>query len=201
MPRSRDCRYIRYLERGYGTGRWVDRISPREKQLNEYGMQLPPPFDRSPGADPDQSNILITASFGALLPPSLLARFPLPHTRLNVHPSLLPRLRGAAPIQWSLVRSAAVEGEAGDTAESKETGVCVQCLARGMDTGDLFGLRAGIVRRVSEDTGGHRSSIRPPPVHNRASKGATITPQCSPSSGLPAETCSSRSCGTSRPTR
>lgn len=45
---------------------------------------------------------------------------------INIHPSLLPRWRGAAPLQWSIF--------AGD----KETGVCLMKLDSGLDTGDIF---------------------------------------------------------------
>ena len=63
--------------------------------------------------------MLLTASFGHLIPTSLLAAHFEPLNALNVHPSLLPRWRGAAPIQWSIL--------AGDW----EGGVTVQELSRG----------------------------------------------------------------------
>lgn len=45
---------------------------------------------------------------------------------INVHASLLPKYRGAAPIQWSVIN--------GD----KETGVTVMQMDEGLDTGDIF---------------------------------------------------------------
>ncbi|KAG6335125.1 hypothetical protein ID866_3965 [Astraeus odoratus] len=79
----------------------------------------PPPFtlpnpDASASAilDQHQSHVLVTASFGRILPSSILRLFPASQ-RLNVHPSLLPAYRGPAPIQRALM--------AGET----ETGVCV----------------------------------------------------------------------------
>ncbi|WFD27932.1 methionyl-tRNA formyltransferase [Malassezia nana] len=48
--------------------------------------------------------LLLTASFGHRIPPSLLARFPHASHTLNLHPSMLPDLRGAAPIQWAIAR-------------------------------------------------------------------------------------------------
>ncbi|KAL0959712.1 hypothetical protein HGRIS_011405 [Hohenbuehelia grisea] len=87
----------------------------------------PPPFDAPiPLAD----QVIITASFGRILPRSLLHRFPASR-RLNVHPSLLPAYRGPAPIQHALLR-----GE-------KETGVCVIEMmerAKGIDAGPVWGM-------------------------------------------------------------
>ncbi|ORY92820.1 formyl transferase [Leucosporidium creatinivorum] len=76
---------------------------------------------------PSPSNLLLTASFGHLIPTSLLSRFS-PLNTLNVHPSLLPLYRGAAPIQWAITN-----GE-------ERTGVSVQELSRGkFDQGRLLG--------------------------------------------------------------
>lgn len=75
--------------------------------------------------------MLVTASFGRILSNSLLALFE--HgRRLNVHPSLLPTYRGAAPIQRALL-----DGQ-------KETGVCViEMMERkkGIDAGEIWGRR------------------------------------------------------------
>ncbi|BGP55493.1 Methionyl-tRNA formyltransferase [Rhodotorula sphaerocarpa] len=91
------------------------------------GWQPPEPFQT---LSPD--NLLLTASFGHLLPTSLLERF-LPLNALNVHPSLLPRWRGAAPIQWSIL-AGDVDGQSGYPA-----GVSVQELSRGrFDRGRLL---------------------------------------------------------------
>jgi methionyl-tRNA formyltransferase len=68
-------------------------------------------------------DVAITAAYGKILPASLLA---IPkHGFLNVHASLLPKYRGAAPIQWALIQ--------GET----ETGVTIMQTAAGMDTGDI----------------------------------------------------------------
>lgn len=74
------------------------------------------------------SNLLITASFGYLVPQSMLAHF-LPLNTLNVHPSLLPKYRGAAPIQWSIMN--------GDS----DTGVTIQSLGKRFDEGRLLAQR------------------------------------------------------------
>ncbi|WFD08012.1 hypothetical protein MVES1_003381 [Malassezia vespertilionis] len=60
--------------------------------------------------------LLVTASFGHRIPSSLLTCFHNASQTLNLHPSLLPRLRGAAPIQWAIARG------------YSETGVSVQQL-------------------------------------------------------------------------
>lgn len=94
-------------------------------------MQQPPAqfLKRSP------ENLLLTASFGHLIPSTVLDLFD-PLNSLNVHPSLLPRYRGAAPIQWTIIN--------GD----EETGVSVQELSRGaFDKGRLLGQRR-IVRAL-----------------------------------------------------
>ena len=66
--------------------------------------------------------IICVAAYGALLPESVLS---LPvHGCVNVHASLLPRWRGAAPIERAIL--------AGD----KEAGVCIMRMDAGLDTGD-----------------------------------------------------------------
>lgn len=68
----------------------------------------------------------MTASFGAILPHATLSLFP-PHQKLNVHPSLLPKYRGASPIQYAIMN------------RDPTTGVTVQELSeRGADTGAIF---------------------------------------------------------------
>ncbi|HMC80580.1 MAG TPA: methionyl-tRNA formyltransferase, partial [Acidimicrobiia bacterium] len=65
--------------------------------------------------------------FGQLIPPSVLAA--LPSGYVNVHFSLLPRWRGAAPVERAIL--------AGD----KETGVCIMQLEAGLDTGPVYACR------------------------------------------------------------
>ena len=48
--------------------------------------------------------LLVTASFGHRIPAHLLSHFPSPSLTLNRHPSMLPDLRGAAPLQWAIAR-------------------------------------------------------------------------------------------------
>jgi methionyl-tRNA formyltransferase len=68
-----------------------------------------------------QPEAVIVCAFGALIREPLLSAFPM----LNVHPSLLPRWRGAAPVERAIM--------AGDD----ETGVCIMHLTAGLDSGPV----------------------------------------------------------------
>lgn len=70
------------------------------------------------------ADLMVVAVYGLLLPKSVLEM--LPFGCINVHPSLLPRWRGAAPIPRPI--------EAGD----RETGVSIMQLDEGLDTGDIW---------------------------------------------------------------
>ncbi|OXG16916.1 methionyl-tRNA formyltransferase [Cryptococcus neoformans Tu401-1] len=98
------------------------------------GLKTWSPPELFTSSDLNSSHVLLTASFGHIIPLRLLKLFP-PIQRLNVHPSLLPRWRGAAPVQWTIAN--------GD----EETGVSVQTLVRyalGVDAGDILGRVEGI---------------------------------------------------------
>ena len=114
---------------------------------------LPPQFKEQ-----NPNNVLVTASFGHIIPNSFLGHFG-HDKRLNVHPSSLPRYRGAAPLQWSIAN--------GDTS----TGVSVQRLVeigRGIDGGDIVGAVHGIVRTPYCKSTGlmFRKYQRMPPTHH-----------------------------------
>ena len=72
-------------------------------------------------------DVIIVVAYGKILPKEILnaAKFGC----INVHASLLPKYRGAAPIQWSILN--------GD----EETGVCVMQMDEGIDTGDILLVR------------------------------------------------------------
>lgn len=82
-----------------------------------------------------QPDLIVVTAYGRILPPSLLELAPM--GCINVHGSLLPRHRGAAPIQWSVIK--------GD----KEVGVTVIRMDEGMDTGDTL-LKASILTDPDE---------------------------------------------------
>src|SRR5256714_14583408 len=71
-----------------------------------------------------QPDMIVVAAYGQILPPALLEipRFGC----LNVHASLLPKYRGAAPIQWAILNDEA------------ETGVTIMKMDVGLDTGEML---------------------------------------------------------------
>lgn len=94
----------------------------------DKSFDLPHPFSQK-----HPSHLLITASFGHIIPTPLMSPF---QHALNVHPSMLPRYRGAAPIQWAIAN--------GD----RTTGVSVQNMGpreQGIDSGAIIGAVDGVV--------------------------------------------------------
>ncbi len=85
-----------------------------------------------------QPDLIVVTAYGRILPPSLLDLTPM--GCINVHGSLLPLHRGAAPIQWSVIK--------GD----KEVGVTIIRMDEGMDTGDML-LQANITSAPDETAG------------------------------------------------
>ena len=69
-------------------------------------------------------DMIAVAAFGRILPPVILTLPPL--GCINVHGSLLPKYRGAAPIQWAIIN--------GET----ETGITTMLMDEGMDTGAIL---------------------------------------------------------------
>ena len=88
------------------------------QRLNDEGA-----LERLGAARPE---VLVVAAYGLILPPRALDIAP--HGALNVHASLLPRWRGAAPIQRALL--------AGD----RETGITIMKMDAGLDTGAMLSL-------------------------------------------------------------
>ena len=69
-------------------------------------------------------DMVVVAAFGQILPKEIID-FPKLGC-LNIHPSLLPKYRGAAPLNWSIIR--------GET----KTGVTIMLMDEGMDSGDIL---------------------------------------------------------------
>jgi methionyl-tRNA formyltransferase len=113
-------------DRKSGRGQ-IETPTPLAKWSEEHGFILAKPFD-TPTLNQHllavQPQLIITASYGKLIPVEVLhgPRF----GWLNVHFSLLPRWRGAAPVQWALL-----EGDA-------TTGISIFKLDKGMDTGPIY---------------------------------------------------------------
>ena len=83
-------------------------------------------------------DVIVVAAFGRILP-QIILDLP-PKGCLNVHASLLPKYRGAAPIQWAVIN-----GES-------ETGVTIMMMDAGLDTGAI--LEQVVMPIVEEDTAG-----------------------------------------------
>jgi methionyl-tRNA formyltransferase len=115
-------------DRPAGRGRPLT-ASPVKRRALEAGVPvLQPPRLRDPGW-PERlaeyrADVAVVAAFGQILPKAVLD---VP-TRgsINVHGSVLPRYRGAAPIAWAIIR--------GET----ETGITTFQMDPGMDTGDML---------------------------------------------------------------
>ena len=82
--------------------------------------------------------VIVVAAYGKILPEAVLNIPPL--GCINVHASLLPRYRGAAPIQWAVINGERV------------TGVTTMYMAKGLDTGDMI-LKAETPIGPEEDGG------------------------------------------------
>lgn len=87
------------------------------------------------GYNPD---VIIVVAFGQIIPESILE---IPkYGCVNIHGSLLPKYRGAAPIQWAVL-----DGE-------KETGVTTMLMDKGIDTGDILLKR--VINLAEDETAG-----------------------------------------------
>lgn len=108
------------------------QLSPIHAYAAEKGVPVRTPIHFKEAADVDafrdlNLDVAVVAGYGLLLPQNILSA---PRAGcLNVHPSLLPRWRGPAPIQYTILN--------GDA----QTGVCVMQLDKGMDTGPIISCR------------------------------------------------------------
>lgn len=115
-------------DKAKGRGKAVSFPPVKEKAL-EYEI---PVYQPVKARDPEFVNILkeiapqviVVVAFGQLLPKSILD-IP-PYGCINVHASLLPKYRGAAPIQWAVINGEPVSG------------VTTMYMAEGLDTGDMI---------------------------------------------------------------
>lgn len=85
-----------------------------------------------------QPDLIVVAAYGKILSTSILTLPPL--GCINVHASLLPKYRGAGPIQWAIAR--------GET----ETGITIMGISKRMDSGDI--LLQKMIPIAHNDTGG-----------------------------------------------
>jgi methionyl-tRNA formyltransferase len=115
-----------------------DRPAGRDREIREPATKAWARARRVPVLQPEKvrdgrlaaelsrlaPELLVVVAYGRILGPDLLRLAP--HGAVNVHASLLPRHRGAAPVQWAIA--------AGD----RETGVTVMQMDEGLDTGDVL---------------------------------------------------------------
>ena len=116
------------------------RKSPVQHSAEAAGIEVRTPVSlRDPGAQQLfaalGADVAVVAAYGLILPEPILAAPR--HGCLNVHGSLLPRWRGAAPIQRAIL--------AGD----ERTGVCIMGMERGLDTGPVYAVRDTPIDRKS----------------------------------------------------
>lgn len=125
-----------------GRGKSMQYTPVKEKALEHQIPVYQPARVREPEVIEEIRNlkpdIIIVVAFGQILPEELLA-IP-PYGCVNVHASLLPKYRGAAPIQRVIM-----DGE-------KESGVTTMYMARGLDTGDM--IEQLVVPIDAKETGG-----------------------------------------------
>lgn len=129
-------------DRPKGRGRKIQCTPVKERALEE-GI---PVFAPERVNDPDfieklkalAPDAIVVVAFGQILSSAILNLPPL--GCINVHASLLPKYRGAAPIHWALIK-----GE-------KETGVTTMFMDKGMDTGDMI-LKKAIPINDGDTTG------------------------------------------------
>lgn len=118
-------------DRPSGRGRKL-APSPVKRCALDHGLGVSQPANFSAAAELEaldslQADLMVVAAYGLLLPPAVLQAPRL--GCVNLHASLLPRWRGASPIQQAIL--------AGDT----RTGITLMQMEPGLDTGDLVAVR------------------------------------------------------------
>ena len=107
--------------------------SPVKELAEQYNIEVlqPAKLSKSPEMEKIinlQPDLMITAAYGQFLPTKLLAAAKI--GAINVHGSLLPKYRGGAPIQYSIIN------------DDKETGVSIMYMVKKMDAGDIISQRS-----------------------------------------------------------
>mgnify|MGYP001800871749 CR=1 FL=1 len=110
--------------RGYAAAK-----SPVQQLAEQHDIAVYTPKTLRKPAIQEQINqmpadIIIVVAYGFIVPPEVLNSKP--KGCLNIHPSKLPRFRGAAPLQYTILH--------GD----KETEICIMQMDEGLDTGDVL---------------------------------------------------------------
>ena len=108
----------------------ISRLSPELPVLQPEALRLPEVFRWVADL---RAEVIVTMAYGRILPPEILAAPKL--ACLNLHASLLPRHRGASPIQAAIA--------SGD----RESGITVMYMAAGLDSGDILLAKRRQLRR------------------------------------------------------
>jgi methionyl-tRNA formyltransferase len=122
-------------DRPKGRGKKL-QAPPVKKKARELGLNILQPQSvntsecvaQIEALNPD---LLVVVAFGQLLKKSVLDISK--HGVLNVHPSILPKYRGPAPIQWAIIDGCS------------ETGVSIMLLDEGLDTGDILQIEQVVI--------------------------------------------------------
>lgn len=117
-PKGRGMKLVPSPVKEYAISKNLEIIQP-EKIKNNNSV-----IEKIKNLKPD---IICVVAYGKILPKELLelAKF----GAINVHGSLLPKYRGAAPIQWAIIN--------GD----KKTGITIMYMDEGLDTGDIISMQ------------------------------------------------------------
>lgn len=125
-----------------GRGKEV-QMTPVKIQAMEYGIPVYQPAKVREASFVEvlkglEADVYVVIAFGQILPKAVLE---LPkYGCINIHASLLPKYRGAAPIQWCVI-----DGE-------RETGITTMMMDVGLDTGDM--LEKTVIPIEEKETGG-----------------------------------------------
>lgn len=121
-PRGRDLKVQASAVKQLAVAKDLPVLQPERARRTEFVQQLA-------GLRPD---LIAVMAYGQILPPDILdlPRFGC----VNVHTSLLPKYRGAAPIQWAILN------------DETETGVTIMKMDAGLDTGDILTQQATPIR-------------------------------------------------------
>ena len=125
-----------------GRGKEV-QMTPVKIQAMEYGIPVSQPAKVREASFVEvlkglEADVYVVIAFGQILPKAVLE---LPkYGCINIHASLLPKYRGAAPIQWCVI-----DGE-------RETGITTMMMDVGLDTGDM--LEKAVIPIEEKETGG-----------------------------------------------
>jgi methionyl-tRNA formyltransferase len=156
-----------------------ETITPIHQLALKYELRIFTPATLKDAAAQEEfkafkADAAVVAAYGLLLPPAILEGTKM--GCLNVHPSLLPRWRGAAPLQRTIM--------AGD----KETGIVIMQMNAGLDTGDMlvsehYAIPDGTTTGMLHDTLSHKAGALVLKSLEGLHSG-TITPLKQPEAGV-----------------